>query len=145
MSSVLSRLVVAVGLVVAAAPAFAADFEVRMLNKGVKGAMVFEPDFLKLAPGDTVTFKATNPGHNVESIDGMLPAGVAAMEGGLGKDLTVALTAPGVYGFKCKPHYIMGMVALIVVGDHGANLDAAKAVKHPGKAGTTFAALFGAL
>ena len=123
----------------------AAEVEVKMLNKGVKGAMVFEPDFLKVAPGDTVTFKATNPGHNVETVDGMLPAGVQPMDGGLGKDMTVTFTQEGVYGFKCKPHYIMGMVALIVVGNPAGNLDAAKAVKHPGKAGKTFEELFGGL
>jgi pseudoazurin len=149
MSSLIARAVLAASLVTsvafAATSASAADYEVKMLNKGAKGAMVFEPDFLKVAPGDTVTFKATNPGHNVESVDGMLPAGVAGFEGGLGKDYTMTFTTEGVYGIKCKPHYIMGMVALIVVGDPASNLEAAKAVKHPGKAGTTFAALFGGL
>ena len=144
MKSVLAGLALVIGLA-AAAPALAAEFEVKMLNKGVKGAMVFEPDFLKVAPGDTVTFKATNPGHNVETVDGMLPAGVQPMDGGLGKDMTVTFTQEGVYGFKCKPHYIMGMVALIVVGNPAGNLDAAKAVKHPGKAGKTFEELFGGL
>ena len=37
-----------------ALPAAAADFEVHMLNKGAAGAMVFEPAFVKVAPGDTV-------------------------------------------------------------------------------------------
>jgi hypothetical protein len=29
------------------------------------------------------------------------------------------------------PHYAMGMIALIVVGDDLSNLDAVKALKHP--------------
>ena len=33
--------------------------------------------------------------------------------------LTVTFTVPGVYGVKCKPHYGMGMVALVVVGESG--------------------------
>ncbi|MGB6120129.1 MAG: pseudoazurin, partial [Mesorhizobium sp.] len=42
--------------VLAAGTAGAAEFEVMMLNKGEKGAMVFEPDFIKAAPGDTIRF-----------------------------------------------------------------------------------------
>ena len=47
-----------------AMPAFAADFEVHMLNKGADGAMVFEPLLIRIAPGDTVTFIPTDKGHN---------------------------------------------------------------------------------
>lgn len=42
----------------------------------------------------------------------------------------VTFDKPGVYGIKCTPHYIMGMIGLVVVGDQTANLDAAKAVPH---------------
>ena len=45
-----------------------------MLNKGAEGAMVFEPALVKVAPGDTVKFVATDKGHNAETIKGMLPA-----------------------------------------------------------------------
>lgn len=48
---------------------------------------------------------------------------------------------PGVYGFKCKPYYGMGMVGMVVVGTP-VNQDQAKAVKHPGKAARVFASLF---
>ena len=53
--------------------AFAENFEVKMLNKGAEGAMVFEPAFVKAAVGDTVTFVSTDKGHNVEAIADMLP------------------------------------------------------------------------
>ncbi len=124
--------------------ALAADHEVRMLNKGEKGVMVFEPDLVKVAPGDTVTFKATDPGHNAETVKGMLPDGAEPFEGKPGKDITVTFSQPGVYGVKCKPHVTMGMVAVVVVGDP-VNLDAAKAVKNPGKAGKKFAEILGGL
>ena len=127
-----------------AAPAFAADHEVRMLNKGEKGAMVFEPDLVRIAPGDTVTFRATNPGHNAETIKGMLPDGAEPFVGKMGEDVTVTFAAPGVYGVKCKPHLAMGMVAAVVVGDP-VNLEAAKAVKAPGKAGKKLAEILGGL
>jgi len=42
---------------------------------------------------------------------------------------------------KCLPHYGMGMVALIQVGD-AVNIEAAKAVKHQGKAKKAFEELF---
>ncbi len=42
-----------------AGAAQAADHEVKMLNRGSDGGMmVFEPAFLKVEPGDTVTFVA---------------------------------------------------------------------------------------
>ena len=65
-------------LIVSAAPLMAADHQVQMLNKGADGAMVFEPGFLKIAPGDTVTFIPTDKSHNVETFKGLLLAGAAA-------------------------------------------------------------------
>ena len=34
---------------------FAADHVVKMLNNGADGMMVFEPGYLNVVPGDTVT------------------------------------------------------------------------------------------
>src|SRR5687768_4999552 len=52
----------------AATPALAREHQVKMLNKGSDGSlMVFEPAFIKVAPGDTVKFLATQKGHNAES------------------------------------------------------------------------------
>jgi pseudoazurin len=138
-------LLAAAALAVAILPATAADYQVKMLNKGAKGVMVFEPDLVKVQPGDTVTFLSTDPGHDAMSIPSMLPEGAQPFEGQLGKDVTVTFTQPGVYGVKCKPHYVMGMVALVVVGDPSPNLEAAKAAKNPGKAGKLFTELLGSL
>lgn len=121
--------------------AFAEAFEVKMLNKGTDGAMVFEPAFIKAAVGDTVTFISTDKGHNVEGIKGMLPEGVEPFKSALGDDYILTLTAEGVYGVKCTPHYTMGMVALIQVGAP-VNLEAAAAVVQRGKAKTRFEPLF---
>ena len=63
---------IAAALTLFAAPAFAANFEVHMLNKGADGStMVFEPALTKVAVGDTVTFIPVDKGHNAESIAGM--------------------------------------------------------------------------
>jgi len=128
------------GLCLFAVSAHAADHQVMMLNKGVKGAMVFEPDFIKAAPGDTVTFVPTDKSHDAQSIKGMIPDGAEPFKGKISQEIKVTVTAEGVYGVKCMPHYGMGMVALIVVGKP-VNLEAAATVKHPGKAKKVFAEL----
>jgi pseudoazurin len=121
--------------------AVAAEHEVLMLNKGQSGQMVFEPALLRVAPGDTVVFKSTDPGHNAETIKGMLPEGAAPFRGAIGKDVRVVFGKEGLYGYKCLPHYGMGMVGVVVVGEPGTNIDAAQKVSHPGKARTTMTAL----
>jgi pseudoazurin len=105
-----------------------------MLNRGEAGIMVFEPAPLESAPGDTVHFRAADRGHNAAAIDGMVPPGGESWAGQLNQDVSVTFTAEGVHGVRCVPHYAMGMVALIVVGDPAVNLEAAKAVNHTGKA-----------
>jgi pseudoazurin len=127
--------------VMSAGMTHAAEIEVQMLNKGAKGTMVFEPDLIIAAPGDTIRFLPTHKGHNVETIKGMLPDGVEAFKSKFNEEFTITLDAEGVYGVKCTPHYAMGMVALIQVGDPG-NADEAKAVKQSGKAKAVFAELF---
>lgn len=117
------------------ATAFAEDHQVHMLTRGTDGStMVFEPAFLHIEPGDTVTFLPTEPSHNAETIPGMLPEGGEAFRGGMNEEVTVTFTAEGVYGIKCLPHYGLGMVAVIQVGDDTANLEAARAVRHPARA-----------
>ncbi|TGD42478.1 pseudoazurin [Pseudotabrizicola sediminis] len=121
--------------------AYAENFDVMMLNKGAEGAMVFEPAYVKAAVGDTITFISTDKGHNAENIKDMLPEGVEPFKSKLGDDFVLTLTAEGLYGIKCTPHYTMGMVALIQVGAP-VNLDAATAVVHKGKAKARFEPLF---
>jgi pseudoazurin len=128
-------------LMTVAGGAFAAEIEVKMLNKGAEGAMVFEPALIKVAPGDTVKFISTDKGHNAETIKGMLPADATPFLGKLGADVAVTFDKPGVYGVKCLPHYGMGMVAMVVVGTP-TNLDEAKAVPQVGKAKQVMAGLF---
>ncbi len=126
----------------AAGAASAADFEVKMLNKGAEGAMVFEPSFVQVQPGDVVHFVPTDKGHDVGSIKGMLPEGVEPFKAKMNEAYDLTATVEGVYGVKCTPHLPMGMVALVVVGDPSSNLEAAKAVKNPKKAQERFDAAF---
>lgn len=141
-SRVMLAAAIAIGALFAAAPASAAEHVVEMLNKGTDGPMAFEPSFLKIAPGDSIRFVATDKGHNVLSIEGMEPQGATPFQGKMNEEVTVTFDKPGVYGFECKPHYGMGMVGLVVVGDP-VNLGEAQAVPQKGKAKKRFEALFG--
>lgn len=101
-----------------ATPALAETHLVQMLNRNAAGdMMVFEPAYLEIAPGDSVTFVPTERSHNAESVDDMLPEGAESWVGKRDKEITVSFDQPGYYGFKCKPHEAMGMVGLIRVGD----------------------------
>jgi pseudoazurin len=115
MFKILTRAVALAALM--ASPSFAETFEVQMLNKGEAGAMVFEPAFLRLAMGDTVKFVAASKGHNAETIKGMLPEGAAPFSGKINEEIEVTFDTEGVYGIACKPHFAMGMVMVIAVGD----------------------------
>nr|WP_245895416.1 pseudoazurin [Devosia submarina] len=115
-----------------ASAAMAADHQVQMLNKDSEGrAMQFEPAFLKIAPGDTVTFVATSKGHNSESILDIMPEGATPWKGKINEEITVTFDQEGFYAYKCQPHLGMGMVGLIQVGDAPAEIDPALIEKLP--------------
>jgi len=139
----LIRLILAVtasvGLTVGIADA--AEHEVKMLNKSGNKLMQFEPAFVKAAPGDTIKFVPTNPSHNAETIPEMWPEGAATLKGDINKEVVLTVEKEGVYGVKCMPHYMMGMVMLIQVGQP-TNLDKVKAFKAPAAAGKNFQELF---
>ena len=105
---------------------YGANFEVKMLNQGQDGVMVFEPSLLKINVGDTVTFKATDAAHNSASIPGMIPNGASSWNGELSRDISVTFDVPGVYGYQCTPHAMMAMVGVIQVDNNTENLDAVK-------------------
>ena len=117
------------GLALTASPAAAKEHQVKMLNKGAQGLMVFEPAFIKIAPGDTVKFLATNKGHNAESVAGMAPAGGTTFKGKINEEIVVRFNKQGLYGYKCLPHVGMGMVGLVQVGGAGNKSQAAAAAQ----------------
>ena len=100
--------------------------EVKMLNSGADGIMVFEPAVIKISKGDTVNFVATDMSHNSASLDGMIPAGANSWNGALSQDISITFTEEGVYVYQCTPHAMMAMVGVIQVGE-AVNLDAVKA------------------
>lgn len=107
---------------------YGANHSIKMLNQGSSGVMVFEPAYLKINIGDSVTFESTDAAHNSASIPGMIPSSASSWNGGLSQDLTLMFDVAGIYGYQCTPHSMMAMVGVIQVGDDKSNLDSAKAV-----------------
>ncbi|MBL3569753.1 pseudoazurin [Rhodovulum sp. BSW8] len=91
--------------------------EVRMLTRGETGAMIYEPAYLEIAPGDTVRFLPAQRGHNAASIPEMLPEGADRFIGKIDEEIAVIFEVEGRYGIKCSPHYAMGMVMIVDVGE----------------------------
>ena len=112
----------ALGLSVISIFTYAAEHEVKMLNSGTEGYMVFEPAVLKVKVGDTVTFKATDMAHNSASIEGMIPEGANSWNGAMSRDVTVTVNKEGLYVYQCTPHSMMAMVGVIQVGGSSSNM-----------------------
>lgn len=91
--------------------------EVKMLNRGADGAMVYEPDHLHIAPGDSVRFVPTHASHNAASLPALWPKGAEPFKSKLNQAAEQRFSEPGLYGIQCIPHLGMGMVMLIEVGD----------------------------
>ncbi len=111
----------------------AADVTLEMLNKLGKETMVFSQKVVKINVGDTVFWKATDKGHNVEFIKGGTPEGVEKFKSKYNVDTEYKFTIPGIYAYWCTPHKGMGMIGFVVVGDDKSNLDAIKAIRFMGK------------
>lgn len=125
--------------------AFAETQKVEMLNKGAEGTMVFEPSFLQIAAGDTVLFVPTDKGHNAETVTGMMPEGAEAFTGKMNREVEATFDVEGVYGVMCKPHFAMGMVMTIEVGDVDAAPESFLEGRLPKKAKERFEAQLGNL
>ena len=112
----------------------AEDTTVEMLNKIEKRSMVFSQEIVRINSGDTVFWKSTDKGHNVEFISkNGVPEGVEKFKSKIGKDTEYTFTIPGIYAYWCVPHKTMGMIGFVIVGDDLSNLDSIKKVKFLGK------------
>ena len=97
--------------------AMAQTHEVKMLTRSANAGMVYEPDYLQIAPGDTVKFIPTQSGHNAATMPELLPEGAQPFKGKINEEIEVSFDTAGLYGVQCLPHYAMGMVMLVQVGD----------------------------
>lgn len=79
-------------------------------------ATAFDPVALKIAPGDKVKWSNMS-GHNTNFEEGNIPEGVKPFKSQLGEDVSKTFNEEGVYLYKCDPHFAMGMVGAIIVGE----------------------------
>ena len=113
---------------------FAEDTTIEMLNKLDKRSMVFSTEIVRINSGDTVFWKATDKGHNVQFISkNGVPEGVEKFKYKIGKDTEFTFTIPGIYAYWCTPHKSMGMIGFVIVDGDLSNLDSIKKVKYIGK------------
>jgi len=103
--------------------ALAEDTTVKMFNKFEGEIMVFSKKLVKVNVGETVSWKATDKGHNVEFIKNAVPEGVEKFKSPLNKDVEYKFTIPGIYAYWCTPHKSMGMIGFVVVGNDISNKD----------------------
>ena len=111
----------------------AANETVEMLNKLGKESMVYSKKIVRINSGDTVFWKSTDKGHNVEFIKGGVPEGVEKFKSKFNKDTEYKFTVPGIYAYWCTPHKSMGMIGFVIVGDDKSNLEAVKSIRFSGK------------
>ena len=114
-------------------PSFGANQNIEMLNKLGKEYMVYSKKIVNIEIGDTIFWKATTPGHNVEFIKGGTPEGVKKFRSSISKDVQYKFEIPGIYAYWCTPHKGMGMIGFVVVGNNKSNLEAVKKIKYLGK------------
>jgi len=126
-------LIIFLGLFVSKA-ILAENVTVEMLNKLNNRSMVFSQEIVRIDVGDTVFWKATDKGHNVQFISkNGVPEGIEKFKSKVSKDTEYTFTIPGIYAYLCVPHKTMGMIGFVIVGDDLSNLDSIKKVKFLGK------------
>ena len=103
--------------------AWAEEHEILGIDKRDYESMFFEPDYLQVEPGDSVTFVVAHFEHKPQSV--FIPEGAEHWQVENGESMTVTLRQEGVYLFDCFYHNVMGMAGVIVVGDP-ANVDEAR-------------------
>jgi pseudoazurin len=113
--------------------AIAADTTIEMLNKLDKEYMVFSEKVVYIDSGDTVFWKATDKGHNVEFLKGAVPSGVKAFKSKLNVDTEYKFSVPGIYAYWCTPHKTMGMIGFVIVGNDLSNFNDVAKKKFLGK------------
>ena len=111
----------------------AADQTIEMLNKQGKESMVYSQKIVRVNVGDTVFWKSTDKGHNVEFIRGGVPEGVDKFKTKYNVDVEYKFTIPGVYAYWCTPHKNMGMIGFVVVGDDKSNIESIKKIRYSSK------------
>jgi len=101
----------------------AKDYTVKLLTQGSDGKMmVFEPNFIKIAQGDSINFVPSDSSHNAVSFS--VPSEKSSFKTPYGKATKITFNEEGVVLVKCLPHFPLGMIGVVQIGD---NIDSTKA------------------
>ena len=133
MNNNLIKILTSIVLILFASNSMAADETIEMLNKSNNEIMVYSKKIVRVDVGDTVFWKATDKGHNVEFIKGGVPEGVDKFKSKFNKDTEYKFTEPGIYAYWCTPHKNMGMIGFVVVGGDKSNLENIKKIRFSAK------------
>ena len=133
MKNNLSKIFISLFLIIFTSNSMAADETIEMLNKSGNEIMVYSKKIVRVDVGDTVFWKATDKGHNVEFIKGGVPEGVDKFKSKFNVDTEYKFTVPGIYAYWCTPHKNMGMIGFVVVGEDKSNLEDIKKLKFSAK------------
>ncbi len=133
MNNNLIKILISFVLILFASNSMAADETIEMLNKSGNEMMVYSKKVARVNVGDTVFWKATDKGHNVEFIRGGVPEGVEKFKSKFNKDTEYKFTVPGIYAYWCTPHKNMGMIGFVVVGGDKSNLENIKKIRFSSK------------
>jgi pseudoazurin len=104
----------------------ASETTVHIMNRDPKTniSFLYSPGVVRVAPGDTVNWVSTNTMHNVTFVSGGVPSGVPQFTSGFQTLISYKFSKPGIYFYKCGPHFALGMVGVVVVGNDRSNLAA---------------------
>ena len=133
MKNNLNKIFISLLLILFTSNAMAANETIEMLNKSGNEIMVYSKKVVRVDVGDTVFWKATDKGHNVEFIKGGVPEGVEKFKSKFNKDTEYKFTVPGIYAYWCTPHKNMGMIGFVVVGGDKSNLENIKKIRFSSK------------
>tara|TARA_B100000941_G_scaffold255888_1_gene204839 strand:+ start:1696 stop:2133 length:438 start_codon:yes stop_codon:yes gene_type:complete len=125
--------------------AYSATETIEMLNKSGNEMMVYSKKVVKVNVGDSVIWKSTTKGHNVEFIKNGVPEGVEKFKSKMNVDVEYTFNVPGIYAYWCTPHKAMGMIGFVVVGDDKSNIDKIKSIRFVGKSKQIATELIGSL
>ena len=133
MKNNLNKILISFFLILFASNSMGADETIEMLNKSGNEIMVYSKKIARVDIGDTVFWKATDKGHNVEFIKGGVPEGVDKFKSKFNVDTEYKFTVPGIYAYWCTPHKNMGMIGFVVVGGDKSNLENIKKIRFSAK------------
>ena len=133
MKNNLNKIFISLFLILFTSNSMAADETIEMLNKSGNEIMVYSKKIARVDIGDTVFWKATDKGHNVEFIKGGVPEGVDKFKSKFNVDTEYKFTVPGIYAYWCTPHKNMGMIGFVVVGGDKSNLENIKKIRFSAK------------